>query len=159
MIKASKIFIETLKNNNVSRFFCVPGESYLPIMDELVSNPIIDVVTCRHEGGAGFMAIADAKCTGKPGVAYVSRGPGATNASIAIHSAHQGGIPLVIFVGQVSRNNLGKMHLQELDYTKTFSDMTKHVEEILNPEDLPEIISNAFRKNKRITDFKWTLYS
>ena len=85
MPKVSSIFIQTLKNNNVDRFFCVPGESYLPVMNELVSNPIIDVVTCRHEGGAGFMAVADAKCTGKPGVAYVSRGPGATNIYIAIH--------------------------------------------------------------------------
>ena len=145
MPKVSSVFIQTLKNNNVDRFFCVPGESYLPVMNELVSNPIFDVVTCRHEGGAGFMAIADAKCTGNPGVAYVSRGPGATNISIAVHSAHQGGIPLVIFIGQVSRKNIGKMHLQEMDYTKTFSDMTKQVVEILDPEDLPNIISNAFK--------------
>ena len=145
MPKVSSVLIETLKNHNVDRFFCVPGESYLPVMNELVSNPIIDVVTCRHEGGAGFMAVADAKCTGNPGVAYVSRGPGATNISIAVHSAHQGGIPLVVFVGQVSRKNIGKMHLQEMDYTKTFSDMTKQVIEVLNPEDLPNIVSNAFK--------------
>ena len=88
MPKVSSVFIETLKNHKVDRFFCVPGESYLPVMNELVSNPIIDVVTCRHEGGAGFMAVADAKCTGEPGIAYVSRGPGATNISIAVHSAH-----------------------------------------------------------------------
>ena len=130
MPKVSSVFIETLKNHKVDRFFCVPGESYLPVMNELVSNPIIDVVTCRHEGGAGFMAVADAKCTGEPGIAYVSRGPGATNISIAVHSAHQGGIPMIVFVGQVSRKNLGKMHLQEMDFTKTFADMTKLVEEI-----------------------------
>ena len=64
MAKVSSVFIETLKNHKVDRFFCVPGESDLPVMNELVSNPIIDVVTCRHEGGAGFMAVADAKCTG-----------------------------------------------------------------------------------------------
>ena len=145
MPKVSSIFIQTLKNHKVDRFFCVPGESYLPVMNELVSNPIIDVVTCRHEGGAGFMAIADAKCTGEPGVAYVSRGPGATNISIAVHSAHQGAIPMIVFVGQVSRKNLGKMHLQEMDFSKTFSDMTKHVEEIKDPEDFPRIISNAFK--------------
>ena len=144
MPKVSSVFIETLKNHKVDRFFCVPGESYLPVMNELVSNPIIDVVTCRHEGGAGFMAVADAKCTGEPGIAYVSRGPGATNISIAVHSAHQGGIPMIVFVGQVSRKNLGKMHLQEMDFTKTFADMTKLVEEVKNPEDLPKIISNAF---------------
>ena len=148
MPKVSSVFIETLKNHKVDRFFCVPGESYLPVMNELVSNPIIDVVTCRHEGGAGFMAVADAKCTGEPGIAYVSRGPGATNISIAVHSAHQGGIPMIVFVGQVSRKNLGKMHLQEMDFTKTFADMTKLVEEIKDPEDLPKIISNAFKVAK-----------
>ena len=88
--KAASVFVQTLKNHGVDRFFCVPGESYLSVMDELLHSPGIDVVTCRHEGGAGFMAVADAKCTGKAGVAFVSRGPGATNASIAVHSAHQG---------------------------------------------------------------------
>ena len=151
MPKVSSVFIETLKNHKVDRFFCVPGESYLPVMNELVSNPIIDVVTCRHEGGAGFMAVADAKCTGEPGIAYVSRGPGATNISIAVHSAHQGGIPIIVFVGQVSRKNLGKMHLQEMDFTKTFADMTKLVEEVKDPEDLPKIVSNAFKVAKKLS--------
>ena len=67
--KAASIFVQTLKNHGVDRFFCVPGESYLSVMDELLYSPGIDVVTCRHEGGAGFMAVADAKCTGKAGVA------------------------------------------------------------------------------------------
>ena len=113
--KAASVFVQTLKNHNVDRFFCVPGESYLSVMDELLYSPGIEVVTCRHEGGAGFMAVADAKCTGKAGVAFVSRGPGATNASIAVHSAHQGGIPMVLFIGQVNRKSLGKMHLQEME--------------------------------------------
>ena len=73
--KAASVFVQTLKNHGVDRFFCVPGESYLSVMDELLYSPGIDVVTCRHEGGAGFMAVADAKCTGKAGVAFVRRGP------------------------------------------------------------------------------------
>ena len=142
--KAASVFVQTLKNHGVERFFCVPGESYLSVMDELLHSPGIDVVTCRHEGGAGFMAVADAKCTGKAGVAFVSRGPGATNASIAVHSAHQGGIPMVLFIGQVNRISTGKMHLQEMDFNKTFSDMAKHIEQINTPSEIANVTARAF---------------
>ena len=142
--KAASVFVQTLKNHGVDRFFCVPGESYLSVLDELLHSPGIDVVTCRHEGGAGFMAAADAKCTGKAGVAFVSRGPGATNASIAVHSAHQGGIPMVLFIGQVNRISTGKMHLQEMDFNKTFSDMAKHVEQINTPSEIANVTARAF---------------
>ena len=142
--KAASIFVQTLKNHGVDRFFCVPGESYLSVMDELLYSPGIDVVTCRHEGGAGFMAVADAKCTGKAGVAFVSRGPGATNASISVHSAHQGGIPMVLFIGQINRISTGKMHLQEMDFIKTFSDMAKHVEQINTPSEIANVTARAF---------------
>ncbi len=142
--KAASVFVQTLKNHGVNRFFCVPGESYLSVMDELLYSPGIDVVTCRHEGGAGFMAVADAKCTGKAGVAFVSRGPGATNASISVHSAHQGGIPMVLFIGQVNRISTGKMHLQEMDFIKTFSDMAKHVEQINTPSEIANVTARAF---------------
>jgi acetolactate synthase-1/2/3 large subunit len=142
--KAASVFVQTLKNHGVDRFFCVPGESYLSVMDELLHSPGIDVVTCRHEGGAGFMAVADAKFTGKAGVAFVSRGPGATNASIAVHSAHQGGIPMVLFIGQVNRISTGKMHLQEMDFNKTFSDMAKHIEQINTPSEIANVTARAF---------------
>ncbi len=142
--KAASVFVQTLKNHGVDRFFCVPGESYLSVMDELLHSPGIDVVTCRHEGGAGFMAVADAKCTGKAGVAFVSRGPGATNASIAVHSAHQGGIPMVLFIGQVNKISTGKMHLQEMDFNKTFSDMAKHIEQINTPSEIANVTARAF---------------
>ena len=142
--KAASVFVQTLKNHGVNRFFCVPGESYLSVMDELLYSPGIDVVTCRHEGGAGFMAVADAKCTGKAGVAFVSRGPGATNASISVHSAHQGGVPMVLFIGQVNRISTGKMHLQEMDFIKTFSDMAKHVEQINTPSEIANVTARAF---------------
>ncbi len=142
--KAASVFVQTLKNHGVDRFFCVPGESYLSVMDELLYSPGIEVVTCRHEGGAGFMAVADAKCTGKAGVAFVSRGPGATNASISVHSSHQGGVPMVLFVGQVNRISTGKMHLQEMDFIKTFSDMAKHVEQINTPSEIANVTARAF---------------
>ena len=142
--KAASVFVQTLKNHGVDRFFCVPGESYLSVMDELLYSPGIEVVTCRHEGGAGFMAVADAKCTGKTGVAFVSRGPGATNASISVHSAHQGGVPMVLFIGQVNRISTGKMHLQEMDFIKTFSDMAKHVEQINTPSEIANVTARAF---------------
>ncbi len=142
--KAASVFVQTLKNHGVDRFFCVPGESYLSVMDELLYSPGIEVVTCRHEGGAGFMAVADAKCTGKAGVAFVSRGPGATNASISVHSAHQGGVPMVLFIGQVNRISTGKMHLQEMDFIKTFSDMAKHVEQINIPSEIANVTARAF---------------
>ena len=142
--KAASVFVQTLKNHGVDRFFCVPGESYLSVMDELLHSPGIDVITCRHEGGAGFMAAADAKCTGKAGVAFVSRGPGATNASIAVHSAHQGGIPMVLFIGQINRISTGKMHLQEMDFNKTFSDMAKHIEQINTPSEIANVTARAF---------------
>lgn len=98
---AARVLIDTLRLHGVDRFFCVPGESYLAVMNELVDHPVIDVVTCRHEGGAAFMALADAKCTGRPGIVFASRGPGAANASVAIHSASQGAVPMVVFLGQV----------------------------------------------------------
>ena len=143
-ITGGELIVSSLKNLGVKNCFGVPGESYLAVLDALFDNNV-EFTICRQEGAASFASSAWGKLTGKPGICFVTRGPGATNISIAVHSAHQGGIPLVIFIGQVSRKNIGKMHLQEMDYTKTFSDMTKQVVEILDPEDLPNIISNAFK--------------
>ena len=141
---AAKILIDTLRLHGIDRAFCVPGESYLAVMDALVEDPVIDIVSCRHEGGAAFMAVADAKCTGKPGVVFASRGPGATNASVAIHSAHQGGVPLVVLLWQVGTKRIGMTHTQEMDFTKTFADMAKLVEQVNYPNRIGEIIALAF---------------
>ena len=119
---AAKILVDTLRLHGIDRAFCVPGESYLAVMDALVDDPAIDIVSCRHEGGAAFMALADAKCTGRPGVVLASRGPGATNASVAIHAAHQGAVPLVVLLGQVGTKRIGMTHTQEMDFTKTFAE-------------------------------------
>ncbi|MFL2782650.1 MAG: thiamine pyrophosphate-dependent enzyme [Rhodospirillales bacterium] len=104
----------------------------------------IDVVTARHEGGASFMAVADAKITGKPGIVMVSRGPGATNASIGIHVSQQDAVPVIMFVGQVSREDRGRGAFQEIDYVKTYSDMTKWVIEVSDADKISECVQRAF---------------
>jgi len=143
--RAADLLIDCLQQHDLNRGFCVPGESYLPILDAVASANNFEVITCRHEGGAGFMAVADAKLTGQPGIAFVSRGPGATNASIAVHTAEQDAAPLILFVGQVARDDLGRGAFQEVDYETTFEDMAKWVHTVLDPETLPEVISAAVR--------------
>ena len=142
---AAQILAETLVRHGVDRVFCVPGESYLALLDALLDRPEIEVVTCRHESGAGFMAVADGKITGRPGVALVSRGPGATNAAIAVHTADQDAVPLVLFIGQVERKDRGRGALQEVDYETTFADMAKYVVEIHDPAALADATAMAFR--------------
>ena len=142
---AAQLLVAELVAHGVDRVFCVPGESYLSVLDALYDERRIDVVTCRHESGAGFMAVTDAKLTGRPGIAMVSRGPGATNASIAVHTAQQDATPLVLFIGQVERKDRGKRAFQEVDYVRTFGDMAKYVVEVHDPARLSEAIAHAFR--------------
>ena len=142
---AAQLLVAELVAHGVDRVFCVPGESYLSVLDALYDEKRIDVVTCRHESGAGFMAVTDAKLTGRPGIAMVSRGPGATNASIAVHTAQQDATPLVLFVGQVERKDRGKRAFQEIDYVRSFGDMAKYVVEVHDPARLSEAIAHAFR--------------
>jgi len=138
------ILLDSLCAHGTDRIFLVPGESYLAVLDSLCGDNRIDAVTCRHEGGAGFMAVGDAKLTKKPGVVFVSRGPGATNMSIALHLAQQDGVPLVIFVGQVAEKERGRASFQEVDYTAMFGQMAKSVFEVSNPAKLSETIARAF---------------
>ena len=105
---AADALVETLVKQGVDRVFCVPGESYIAVLDSLVDETAIQIVTCRHESGAGFMALADAKITGRAGTCFVSRGPGATNASIAVHTADQDAVPVVFFIGQIERPDFGR---------------------------------------------------
>lgn len=125
--------------------FLVPGESYLGILDALYDFPGIDAVTCRHEAGAGFMAVADGRLTGRPGVALVSRGPGATNASIAVHTAQQDAIPLILIVGQVPRADLRREAFQEIDYQRMYGTIAKWVFEATDPGQLAEAAFKAVR--------------
>jgi len=142
--RAADLIVDCLAAHGVDRVFCVPGESYLSVLDALHDSNAIQTVVCRHESGAGFMAVGDAKMTGRPGIAFVSRGPGATNASIAVHVAEQDAVPLVLFVGQVPRGEIGRRSFQEVDYAKTFADMAKAVYLIHDPARVPEIVARAF---------------
>ncbi len=143
--RAADLLVDILISQNISRVFCVPGESYLTVLDAFTEKPDIEVVTARHEGGAGFMALADAKTNGLPGVCFVSRGPGAMNASIAVHSARQDALPLIMFVGQVSRADLGRNAFQEIDYVSMWQQMAKWVWEVTDANQLEEVILRAFQ--------------
>lgn len=143
-MRAAELMVECLAAQGADRIFCVPGESYLALLDALCGRAEIDVVTCRHEGGAGLAAVADAKLTGRPGVVACSRGPGATNASIAVHLAEQDACPLVVLIGQVARHERGRGAFQEVDYRAMFGRIAKGVWEIEDPARLPEIVARAW---------------
>ena len=140
---AAALLVEQLEVNGVAHVFCVPGESYLGVLDAL-RNRDIALTVCRQEGGAAMMAEAVGKATGRPGICFVSRGPGAANASIGIHIASQDSTPMIMFVGQVKRAIRGREALQELDYPAVFKTMAKWTTEIDDPSRLPELISRAF---------------
>ncbi len=135
--------VEGLIANGVKRLFCVPGESYLAVLDALVDTNI-DVITCRQEGGAAMMADAHAKLTGQTGICFVTRGPGATNASAGVHVASQDSTPMILFIGQVARNHLGKEAFQEVDYTQFFGGMAKAVFQPVSAAEIPSIVTEAF---------------
>lgn len=137
--------LSVFAHNGIDRVFLVPGESYLGLLDALNEFPQIDVVTCRHEAGAGFMACADGRLTRRPGVFLVSRGPGATNGSIAVHTAQQDAIPLILVIGQVPKSDLRRQAFQEIDYQKMFGSIAKWVAEPTDPAQLAELAFKAVR--------------
>ena len=138
-----QILVRQLITHGVQQLFCVPGESYLAVLDAL-HDADIAVTVCRQEGGAAMMAEAQGKLTGRPGICFVTRGPGATNASAGVHIAHQDSTPMILFVGQVARGAKGREAFQELDYRAVFGTMAKWVVDIDDPARLPELISRAF---------------
>ncbi|MDR3511660.1 MAG: thiamine pyrophosphate-binding protein [Caulobacteraceae bacterium] len=140
---AAQALVDQLVIHGVEHVFCVPGESYLGVLDALIDSPIT-VTVCRQEGGAAMMAEAVGKATGKPGVCFVTRGPGATNASAGIHIAQQDSTPMIMFVGQVDRGLREREAWQELDYRAVFGAMTKWTTELDVAERTPEIVSRAF---------------
>jgi len=141
-----KLVVDALRAHGVERVFCVPGESFLGVLDALYDvTDQLPVITCRHESGAAMMAAATAQLSGRPGVCFVTRGPGATNASIALHIARQASIPLVLGVGQVTRDHLGRESFQELDYEDFCRPLAKHVEQVTLGEALPSAIARAFQ--------------
>ena len=138
-----QILVDQLLIHGVQQLFCVPGESYLAVLDAL-HDAHIAVTVCRQEGGAAMMAEAQGKLTGQPGICFVTRGPGATNAAAGIHIAHQDSTPLILFVGQVARGAMGREAFQELDYRAVFGTMAKWVVQIDDPARMPELVSRAF---------------
>lgn len=144
MARAADLLVKALVAQGADRVFCVPGESYLALLDALHGQSAIDLVVCRHEGGAGMMAVGDSKLTGRPGLLAVSRGPGATNAAVALHLAEQDAVPLVVLIGQVARFERGRGAFQEMDYARVFGSFAKHVEEVNDGARLPEALARAY---------------
>ena len=145
MNTAAHAFLSVLVDNGIDRLFQVPGESYIGLLDAVADFPQIDLVTCRHEAGAGFMACADGRLTRRPGVLMVSRGPGASNASIAVHTAQQDAIPLILVIGQIPKKDLRREAFQEIDYQSMFGSIAKWVAEATDPAQLPELAFKAIR--------------
>jgi acetolactate synthase-1/2/3 large subunit len=143
MRTAAEVLVDQLIVNGIRHVFCVPGESYLAVLDAFHDRDI-EVTVCRHEAGAAFMAEAVGKATGQPGICFVTRGPGSTNAAHGIHIAHQDSTPMIMFVGQVARDMKGRDAFQELDYAAAFGGIAKWATEIDDPARVPEIVSRAF---------------
>src|ERR1700756_5467843 len=138
-----QILVDALKIHGVDTAFGVPGESYLDVLDALHDSDIRFIIN-RQEGGAAFMADAYGKMTGKPGICFVTRGPGATNASIGVHTAYQDSTPMILFIGQVARPFLGRGAFQELDLERMYGQMAKWVVRIDDPGRIPELVARAF---------------
>ena len=138
-----RLIVEALEANGVDRVFCVPGESFLAVLDALHDSQI-PVTVARHEGGAAMMAEAWGKLTGKPGIGFVTRGPGATNAASGLHVAMQDSTPMILFIGQVGRSMREREAFQEIDYRRMFGDVVKWVAEIDEAARIPEFLSRAF---------------
>jgi acetolactate synthase I/II/III large subunit len=145
MPTAGELIVESLVAHGIDRLFCVPGESYLALLDALHGRSDIDTVVCRHEAGAGFMALADARLTGRPGVACVSRGPGASNAAIAVHTAQQDAVPFILLIGQVAAQDVRRDSFQEIDYARMFGGLAKWVAEVTDPARIAETMLRALQ--------------
>jgi acetolactate synthase I/II/III large subunit len=141
----ARLLVDQLLIQGVNHIFCVPGESYLGVIDALHDARAIKLVVNRHESGSTFMAEAYAKLTGQPGVAFVTRGPGATNGSIGIHTAFQDSTPMVVFIGQVGSDFVEREAFQEVDYRRMFGQMTKWVAQIDRADRVPEYVARAFQ--------------
>src|SRR6056297_615841 len=138
-----QILVDQIALHGSKQIYCVPGESYLAALDAM-HDAQIGVTVCRQEGGAAMMAEAYGKLTGQPGICFVTRGPGATNASAGLHIARQDSTPMILFVGQVGREMREREAFQELDYRAVFGTIAKWVTEIDDPARIPELVSRAF---------------
>src|SRR6202453_133376 len=140
-----RALVDSLEAHDIDLIYCVPGESYLGFTNALVDNNRMRLIVCRHEGGAAFMAAADGRMRGgRAGVCVVSRGPGLSNAMVGLHTAYHDATPLVVLIGQVERFEAGRMALQEQNYSRLLSDVTKLVIEVNEPQQASEAIARAF---------------
>ena len=140
-----QILVDQLKIQGCDRIFTVPGESFLAVLDALHDTPEIDTVVCRQEGGVSYMADADGKMTGRPGIAFVTRGPGATNASAGVHVAFQDSTPMILFIGDVARGDRDREGFQEIDFPAFFGPIAKWAARIEDARRIPEYVYRAYR--------------
>ncbi|NDP42064.1 MAG: thiamine pyrophosphate-binding protein, partial [Aromatoleum sp.] len=141
-----EILVANLLAQGATHAFCVPGESYLAVLDALYDvRDRIGLYVCRHEGGAATMAEAYGKLTGRPGIALVTRGPGASNAAIGIHTAAQDSTPMIVFVGQVGGDFVDREAFQEVDYRRMYGGVAKWAAQIDRADRIPEYVAHAYR--------------
>jgi len=140
-----RILVDQLRIQGCDRIFTVPGESFLAVLDALHDTPEIDTVVCRQEGGVAYMADADGKMTGRPGIAFVTRGPGATNASGGVHVAFQDSTPMILFVGDLDRADRDREAFQEIDFAAFFGPIAKWAARIDDARRIPEYVARAYR--------------
>ncbi len=143
-VNGGRLLVDCLIAQGADRVFTVPGESFLAVLDALHDSPEVQTVICRQEGGAAFMACADGAMTGRPGVCFVTRGPGATNASIGVHVAMQDSQPMLLFIGDVDRGMKDREGFQEVDFGQMFGPLAKLVLRIDDPKRIPEYIARAW---------------
>ena len=141
----ASLLVQSLVEQVASNIYGVPGESYLAVLDSLCDAPSLRFINARHEGGAAMMAEAHGKLTGEVGVCMVTRGPGATNASAGVHVAYQDSTPMILFIGQVARDQIEREAFQEIDYRRMFGQMAKWVAQIDDAARMPEYIARAYR--------------
>src|ERR1700731_1945506 len=141
----AQILVDQLIMHGVETAYCVPGESYLAVLDALYdTRDQIRLIVCRQEGGAAYMADAYGKLTGRPGVCFVTRGPGASNACVGVHTAYQDSTPMILFVGQVARSDYERQAVQEVDLRRVYGQLAKWVAQIEDPSRIPEFVARAF---------------
>ena len=139
-----QVLVDALLSHHVDTIFCIPGESYLPVLDALYDTQSIRTVVARHEGAASYMAEAYGKLTGQPGICFVTRGPGASHASVGLHTAYEDSTPMILFIGQVEIQFIGRGAFQEIDYSRMFGSSAKAVHQVRKVADLPDVINSAF---------------
>ena len=145
MRTGGQLLVDQLKIQGTDTVFCVPGESFLAVLDALYdTRGQIRLIVCRHEGGAAYMADAYGKLTGRPGVCFVTRGPGASNACVGVHTAYQDSTPMILFVGQVARSDYERQAFQEVNLRRMYGQLAKWVAQIEDPSRIPEFVARAF---------------